>query len=144
MDNEEQKSHVRQRVCPGCRTKLTTFSLSAHMLPIEQNTINRLVEANRSFNWSIRSFGETSMLEFQYLGFTAVCGNCTLVSTWDFGRDELEEVLKQGPSSGIEISWNYNPEVIKELHKRAPDSLKGIFQGFVEAYAPPVAENDKK
>lgn len=129
--------HVKRRHCPGCGAELERFHLQALLLPIEQFTVGRLQQTNQMMNWSIRPFGSQSFAELQLLTFMSPCMTCSLVSTWDFGTEELNEILSPtGAPPYAQIAWNYAPELIEQHLNNAPDWLKPNLQQLLDVIRP--------
>jgi hypothetical protein len=140
----EVAPNVKHRHCPGCKTELTRFHLTAMLMPIEQFTVGRLQQVNNSVGWSIRPFGLQSINELQMLVFMASCPSCSLVSNWDFGTQELNEILGiHGQPPYAQIAWNYAPDLIETHLKSAPDWLKPNLQQLLETIRPKTNEQTK-
>jgi len=117
--------HVKRRKCPGCGEELSRFHLTAALMPIEQFTIPGLREANARINWSLRPFASQNVNELQLVCFMSPCNSCTLISFWDFGNEELDEILSRPVSPPFaQIAWNYDPNLIEERMEAAPEWLK--------------------
>lgn len=141
---DEIAPNVKRRYCPGCREELNRFHLTALLLPIEQFNLSRLQQVNNSLNWSIRPFGHQSINELQLLVFASACDKCSLISNWDFGAEELNEILgPYGHPPYAQIAWNYSPEIITWALESAPDWLKPNLQQLLDAISPTPTPNDK-
>lgn len=129
--------HVKRRYCPGCGEALTRFHLQALLMPIEQFTIGRLQQTNNLMEWSVRPFGMQSINELQLIAFMSPCPSCSLISNWDFGTEELNEILSpRGFPPYAQIAWNYAPDLIKMHLEKAPDWLKPSLQKLLDAISP--------
>ncbi|WNC90922.1 hypothetical protein RI103_06115 [Paraburkholderia sp. FT54] len=134
---DEVAPHVRHRRCPGCNAELSRFHLNALLMPIEQFSIGRLQQVNNLMGWSIRPFGLQSISELQLLVFVSPCENCSLLSTWDFGTEELNEIFgPHGQPPYAQIAWNYSPDLIERHLGSAPDWLKPNLQQLLDAIRP--------
>lgn len=101
-------------------------------MPIEQFTIPLLQQVNQAFQWSIRPFGMSNFNELQFLAFRSICPACTLVSEWDFGVDELEEILSSPiHPSYAQIKWIYEPQLVEKALETAPEWLKPNLQSLL-------------
>ncbi|WP_155771115.1 hypothetical protein [Burkholderia cepacia] len=135
--------HVRRRHCPGCKTELVSFNLSATLMPIEQYAMGQLQSVNKTIGFSIRPFGYQNIHELQFLAFTSACPNCTLISSWDFGVEELDEILARAPHPPFaQIRWTYAPASIDAMLAVAPEWLKPNLQQLLNAITP--KPNDKE
>ncbi|KDR34821.1 hypothetical protein BG57_03995 [Caballeronia grimmiae] len=114
------------------------------LFPIEQFAMAYLQDANRKLGWSIRPFGMQSMNELQFLAFSSICDNCTLLSTWDFGVEELDEILAQRIQPPFaQINWTYNPAKLARALELSPEWLRPSLQQLVESLTP-KKENEQK
>jgi hypothetical protein len=111
--------------------------LSTVQLPIEQFTLPMLQSANNSMGWSVRSWGHQNVHELQVMVFMSACDACTLISQWDFGVDELNEILREPMHPPFaQIMWGYSPYVIEYYLERAPDWLKPNLQQLLDSIKP--------
>lgn len=141
FDWDARFPHVRHRFCPGCREELSRFHLIAVQIPIEQLAMPLLLSANEAINWSIRPFGNQNLHELQLLVFSSACTNCTLISTWDFGTEELQEITRSSQHPPYaQIAWNYAPELIRIHAAKAPDWLKPQLEALLKAITPGTAD----
>lgn len=126
-----QGSGIRVRKCPSCGRVVDLLQLSAFSLPVEQATIPWLRMVNGTINSSLRTFGQSNINELQYLCFTFTCGDCSLISWWDVGTEELEHILNN-LSGTPKIGWASKPEQLVEWVQKLPEPAKGNFQALLD------------
>ena len=136
------ESVVKIRHCPNCRSILDTFQLTAHSMAVEQYFIPRLRAINKSLGWSVRSFGETPMSELQMLLFTGICKHCSLLSTWDFSVEELEEVMTS-KTPHAQIKWAHSPALLRTAMGKADEDQKPIFKNLLDWLDPEPRDTEK-
>lgn len=135
-ENQEKSDSTnavpKERKCPSCQTPIDLIQLSAYSMPIEQNSIPWLQMVNKEIGASLRTFGHTSMNELQFLCFTSACENCGLISWWDIGTEELEDIVMKRVISP-KIKWTSNPETIADIIENATsESIKNTFQALLK------------
>jgi hypothetical protein len=128
--------YVRTRHCPGCAEILERFQLVAIPLPPEQLFLHQLREVNNTVGMSLRTFGQSTLSELQFLHFMATCPSCTLMTHWDFATDELNWIMDNFAESPIKISWMYNPVILEMLAGRATGAIKPLLDQLVAQVKP--------
>lgn len=128
---ELMRANLRERHCPGCKTLLTSFSMTALSMPVEQYAMPRLRDMNKDVGWSVRSFVDSSPYDLQFLAFNSTCPQCTLISTWDFSQDELTALFNFGTDAPYSIFWAYSKEQLHYLVSKSPERMR---TGFLKLY----------
>lgn len=115
------------------------------MMPIEQITMGHLQTVNKALGYSIRPFGVQSVHELQFLAFMSNCPNCSLISHWDFGVEELDEILRSPQQPPFaQITWVYAPDAIAHYLESAPDWLKPNLQALLDMLKQMQSHGEKK
>lgn len=123
---------TKPKACPSCGEQVERLQLSAFSMPQEQNFIPWLSMINAAARWSVRSFGQASLNELQFLCFTSCCHSCGLISWWDMGVEELTYTLNN-PSVRPLIAWSSSPEAITKLIELLPDEHKDVFKKLAQS-----------
>ncbi|MBN9356201.1 MAG: hypothetical protein J0I15_07125 [Herbaspirillum huttiense] len=136
-------SLVKSRKCPGCGAVIERLTLSAFSMPVEQMTMPWLQAVNNSTGWSLRTFGQSHLNEPQFLCFTHICKECTLVSWWDVGIAELDYIIRT-PDSPIGIGWTSSPENIRRFINLLPSNTRELDRESWESLLKSIAPGEEK
>jgi hypothetical protein len=125
------------RKCPSCSSDVGVLQLSAYAMPAETLTLPWLHMINKAIGWSVRTFGQSTVNELQFIAFTHVCKKCSLISWWDLSVEELNDAMTN-PQSKIKIAWASNPEVLKQVLEKIPQEYRAPLQALLNNLTPEI------
>lgn len=137
--SDTPRPNERIRKCPSCGEPIFRLNLSAIPMPAEQLTMGWLNMMNKNASLSVRTFGQSSLHELQFLCFTNICPNCGHISWWDLPTEEVAAILKY-PDYKPRIAYNSDPKFLQDIVDKIPEEYRKPLLDLIKSLIPQEAK----